>query len=103
MASLWEILDPSALQYDSQRGITYEPGVPPTDDRGWLRTGYFPSGIGGGPGEMNCFAATQSSGAYYGTISFIIPFWTWPAQPTSPWAHEAVLCDTTTRVWCVED
>jgi Right handed beta helix region len=103
MASLWEILDPSTLQYDFTYGEVVEPGSqgPPTARHGWLRTSN--DGGNNGPGEANCRGATSASSADSGTISYIARDWGLGAQSTSPWIHQVLPCDTSARVWCVED
>jgi hypothetical protein len=59
MASLWEIFDPSNLQYDGTLGRTNDDSGfgPPTADfflnGGWVRTG-FGSSATGAVGETNC-------------------------------------------------
>jgi hypothetical protein len=103
MASLWEILDPSTLQYDFTFGEVVELGSegPPTARHGWLRTSN--EGGNNGPGEANCNGATSSDSANLGTISYIARDWGLGAQSTSPWIHQVVPCNTAARVWCVED
>ena len=55
-ASLWEILDPSNLEYDTKRGVTKDDAGsgPPagSDGDGWIRTGNF-SNTGPTPGQAN--------------------------------------------------
>jgi hypothetical protein len=44
MASLWEILDPSNLSYDTSLGATVaDSGSGPPNGSGWIRTGFIAS------------------------------------------------------------
>lgn len=105
VASLWEIVDPSNLEYISAFGQT-TPDLgfgPPSSYWGWVRTGYM-SSVGSTAGSGNCQTWTSTEGGHYGT-RVRLPFdWTGAAKWSAPWEAEAVPCsDTTTRVWCMEN
>src|SRR5262245_60366073 len=53
MASLWEIHDPSNLQYDTRGFTLADAGSGPPAVLGWIRTGIFASASGGGVGIDN--------------------------------------------------
>lgn len=105
MASLWEIFDPSSLQYDTTLGFTSDDsGSGPSVARGWIRTG-----VGAQASEFsslpNCNAWTSNLHADHGTEVNLAPTWESPATPTpiSPWIKSTVTCAEIERVWCVED
>jgi hypothetical protein len=108
MASLFEVLDPGALEYSQDTAC--ERGVPdadlgagpPTGKRGFIRTG-APASLGDTtPGKVNCGGWT-AAGAY-GTAVRLPDDWTTAASAVSPWVAERVTCDDgLTGVWCVED
>jgi hypothetical protein len=104
-ASLWEILDPSDLRYNTALGIGradsgHGPpsGVPMV---GWVRTGNFNS-VAPDPGEANCDAWTSSSPGDYGTVVALPANWSAP-QDIHVWNAQANTCDNTFRIWCVQD
>jgi hypothetical protein len=106
MASLWEILDPSNLEYNTEHGLTKADSGegPPTDSElGWVRTGYV-SDDSNEPGLGNCNTWSTSSGSSYGTCAGLSEGW----EPLSPdvgvWNVSFFPCDLDfARVWCVED
>jgi hypothetical protein len=104
MASLYEIIDPSNLKYDTQLGFTYaDSGVgPATNVAGFIRTGAPASGFNT-PGFGNCNAWTSSSNADYGTV--VILDYSWLDNPSliSPWRAAAQVCSHDGQVWCVQD
>jgi len=114
MASLWEIHDPSVLKYDTTLGLTADDsGSGPPNEAvgfGWVRTGG--SKLFGNPlppGTANC-ANWTSSGSTNGTTDFgsivgLSDDWSSSNAPisVSPWAADVRTCDTTLRVWCVQD
>lgn len=107
MASMWEILDPSNLVYDTARGATTgDSGEgPPIDLDGWVRTGRNPIMGRTDPGGANCLGYTSQDSAENGTAAEL-PQGTWStrtALPVSPWVVLTRSCNSTTRVWCVED
>jgi hypothetical protein len=104
-ASLYEILDTSSLRYNTALGITradsgHGPpsGVPVL---GWVRTGNFGSGEPI-PGEGNCHGWTSSSASDSGTLAVLPASWD-TAHDIHVWNAETEPCDSTWRVWCVED
>jgi len=109
-ASLWEIHEPSALQYDTALGRgTEDSGEGPPSDQafgwGWIRTG-FSNGTGtpggGGEGQVNCTAWTLSSGGA-GTVAMLERQWT-QGHTIPPWNFETLSCGQGfTSAWCVED
>jgi hypothetical protein len=117
MASMWEIVDPSNLRYDTTLGFTRsDSGFGPPSapgDFGWVRTGR----IGDddlAAGGSNCFNWTQSAPSAIGTRVSLggglssQHYWDSATEVTriSPWLAEAAHCDGTdgaTRVWCVQD
>ena len=115
MASLWEIHDPSNLRYDTALGFTqgdsgFGPPIPfpfgpPQLDRpfGWVRTGNG-SANSGTPGATNCHAWTSANGDDNGTFIFLAS--TWDSTDVTviiPWRAGVSACDSTLRVWCVQD
>ena len=108
MASWWEILDPSGLQYDTSRGYLVEDSGngPPTSLYGWVRTG---KGSGGSvdPGGSSCNGYTSTSGL--GTNVALNRSWNWDlntatSELVAPWWNGRTdSCSTSQRVWCVQD
>jgi hypothetical protein len=112
MASMWEILDPTGLRYDTTLGFTQADSGsgPPADDDfaadyGWIRTGARASG---GPSPLvaeNCHAYTSNSGEALGTgVRLQVP---WGVSDVSsvvaPWERFRFGCQNPERVWCVQD
>jgi len=126
MASLFEILDPTQLQYDSDPGRAFHPpdtdqgAGPPTSISGWVRTGSL-SALTGGPGGANCFSYSSSSSSDSGTAVFLSAGWSFAQTFSAPtqvfrvtdwWVPLELPCSgilpdqgeqVTIRVWCVED
>jgi hypothetical protein len=105
-ASVWEILDTSGLKYNTTLGSTradsgHGPpsGVPLA---GWVRTGNYSSGDPR-PGEGNCHNWSSSSVSDSGTIAALPPTWDTGSQDLLGWNGGTEPCDSTIRVWCVED
>ena len=73
-ASLWEILDPSNLKYNSDLGVTSaDNGEGPVNAQvGWVRTG-FTNNNTTTPGRANCDGWTTTSG--YGTAIYLSDDW----------------------------
>jgi hypothetical protein len=109
MASLWEILQPSNLRYDSSLGFTRaDAGAgPPAGTSGWIRTGYdsFNSlGQTNTAGAANCLAYTTTAGL--GSMVFLSTQWQLSSAPSptvSPWIASAIACNVAYHVWCVQD
>ena len=102
MASLWEVLDVSNLEYNVDLG-QYWPagdGAPPTDLEGWVRTGYA-SDNSTTPGQANCNAWTGNTG--HGTVVELNEVWQSSEGNVHVWNADIVYCYSPTYVWCVED
>jgi hypothetical protein len=110
MASIWEILDPSALEYDTSngRGLGDSAEGPPAGMPGWIRTGSESLLIYPGqealPGLANCAAWTSSFGIYFGSEVALTAYWNSSAPTTFEfWYPSTTACDATRPVWCVQD
>ena len=107
MASLWEIFDPSNLEYDTKRGY---PGFtdndlgsgPPVRRFGWIRTGEDHGEISG-TGIANCQTWTSNSGSDNGTEAALDNYWLGPTTQISPWTADEHSCDQLSAVWCVQN
>ena len=108
MASLWEILDVSNLQYDTELGFRRDDAGsgPAVLGIGWVRTGQD-AFTGGPPGSANCGAYTSSSHSDSGTRAFLPQDWSLTATTDttrfSPWSAYTFSCDQGAHVWCVQD
>jgi hypothetical protein len=104
-ASIWEILDPSNLEYNSILGdYQADSGYGPLSGRrGWVQTGYNSSGSSGLAGQDNCQAWTSNDGGYYGTSVELEHSWVGGTQEVGTWDVGLDTCDTRVPVWCVED
>jgi hypothetical protein len=102
-ASLWEILDPSNLKYNTTLGSTLQDSGqgPPSQSGGWVRTGYV-SDYSGVPGWTNCSAWTNGSTAQEGTWVMLSRDWT-TGQDIHVWEVNDDTCASDKKVWCVED
>jgi hypothetical protein len=102
MASLWEILDPSHLKYNTALGYTSDDSGegPPTWLAGWVCTGYgnYNSNTAG---MANCNAWSTTSG--YGTNVALSHTWTAGWENIHVWIAGTSSCSLTSQVWCVED
>jgi hypothetical protein len=97
-ASLWEILDPSNLRYDTVLGFTTDDSGsgPPAAVSGWIRTGS--AAADSGSAGVNCNAYTNNTGE--GTIVEL----DWGETSGSfPWASADEGCNLTRHVWCVQN
>ncbi len=115
MASLWEILDPSSLTYDTELGHTRadsgegppSPSVNleflPTSATGWVRTGSLSDAVSGQPGQTNCSAWSTASSGAEGSTAALRPEWTDSPIRISPWVTESRTCNSSIRAWCVQD
>jgi hypothetical protein len=105
MASLWEILAPSKLKYNTDLGMVGDdsgqgpPSIPSA--AGWVRTGYYDN-TSDTPGTGNCNAWTSSSSGDDGTYARLPTDWT-AGQDIHVWAVNTVGCGGYLHVWCVED
>lgn len=112
MASLWEILDPSNLSYDTTLGVTLaDSGSGPPNGSGWIRTGFIASnGINADgsvqtAGAANCLAWTNASSDARGTTALLPVYGDTENDVTriSPWVAKTTVCSARPRVWCVQD
>lgn len=106
MASMWEILDPTELRYDSQLGLVQADSGsgPPSDREGWVRTGNIANELNSGPGDSNCEAYTSNQAGHFGTFAELTEHWdTEVPEPVTPWSTGAGSCSFPTRVWCVQN
>jgi hypothetical protein len=112
-ASVWEIADPSALRYNTDLGSTgTDSGEgPPTQiwlffgssvARGWVRTGYVTSSVDT-VGQANCSGWGTSDELAWGTTANLPSDWMSGEQDIGVWNTEVRTCDTSLRVWCVQD
>jgi len=103
MASLWEIFNPSGLEYDTSLGHTAaDSGSSAPAAAGWIRTGENATTLAT-PGQGNCNAWTSASAAHNGTIVNLNTDWLASVNPVSPWGRFVLACNTAFRVWCVQD
>jgi len=105
MASLWEILDPSGLEYNTSLGHSRADSGqgPPSGYAGWVHTGYS-NNIDNIPGRANCNGWSSNDPFEYGTIVGLAMEWAQTADFGGIWETMAVECDTGgVSVWCVED
>ncbi len=108
-ASLWEIVDPSNLKYNTALGLAGDEDDsgqgPPTDvSGGWVRTGYSSNGDSTTPGVANCEAWGSESMSKNGTLAFLDS--TWDSAGAFPgWGFKMpdTGCASMYNVWCVED
>ena len=102
-ASLWEILDPSNLKYNTNLGYDQDDSGygPPSFISGWVRTGYS-SNNNSNPGQANCNNWESTDGV--GTIISLSSDWTnSDERDISVWDAALEGCNETVQVWCVED
>lgn len=104
-ASLYEVLDPTQLEYDASRGfVQADSGEgPPKGSLGWIRTGDISSGLQNFPGVANCDAWTSRSGMQAGTSATFGVVWDVSSVAISPWSSTTRACNVGQRVWCVQD
>jgi hypothetical protein len=101
-ASLWEILDPSNLKYNTTLGYTLpDSGSGPPTRAGWVRTGYSSYNSPSIAGQANCSAWTTTSG--YGTSAGLVSDWNAGTEDMHVWEVFSPECSGTGRVWCLED
>lgn len=105
MASMWEIVDPSNLQYNSTLGFVRDDrGLGPvTGAIGWVRTG-FSNDTSNTPGRGNCNGWTSSAAGDYGTGAYL-PYTDWTiGSDLGVWQVDTEQCNASWwSVWCVED
>ena len=102
-ASLWEIVDPSNLKYDTDLGVTRDDSGqgPPSYLGGWVRTGYS-SNNDSIPGWGNCDAWASNDSGHRGTFASLPRDWT-AGGDIYVWEVGAGPCDLSRYVWCVAD
>lgn len=108
MASIWEILDPSNLKYDTNRGRTLgdSGSGPPTEGAGlgWIRAGEDAAVGPAGPGFANCNAWTSNNGADVGTVVGLKSALDAASLGViNPWRSQTEECSEGHPVWCVKD
>jgi hypothetical protein len=101
MASLWEIMDPSNLFYNTSLGFTWgDSGHGPSYYAGWVRTGYD-NDNSGPTGQSNCNGWSTTTGG--GTTANLPSTWDAGWQEMHVWNVVGLACNNVARVWCVED
>ncbi|MFC2029832.1 hypothetical protein ACFLWA_03780 [Chloroflexota bacterium] len=103
-ASMWELIDPSNLEYNSAMGWTEDDSGrgPPTWRYGWIRTGYNSDGASDILGQVNCDNWTTVDSSKWGTIVSLS--WQWGIkEELHVWNVDRNACDIRMPVWCVED
>ena len=118
MASRFEILDVSVLDYDSSIGLTTDdsgsgpPSQAATYDSpgpsGWVRTGggsrFTDTTAGSGSAATNCAAWSTNSPQAYGTVAYLTDKFSVENSPmTGVWNGGSQPCDRSYHVWCVEN
>lgn len=112
-ASIFEILDPSNLRYDTTRGaVAADSGSgPPQTSQGWVRTGDIASNQAT-PGFANCASPAESpwasnlpgdNGTYVWFEDPLAADWNSPASRIAPWSAGIAPCSIPLGVWCIED
>jgi len=116
MASRFEILDVSVLDYDPHLGFTTDDSGagPPsaaakygsTAPSGWMRTGggsqYTDATRAPGIAFTNCATWASNSHDAYGTVGWLTDRFT-AADGAAPWQGGSESCDLPQHVWCVEN
>ena len=106
MASLWEILDVSDLNYDfdqpDAKTLLDSGNGPPSLWNGWVRTGNEAS-IQNTAGTGNCQNWSSFSSNEFGTVVRLSNTWVSAPGDILSWDASAVTCNTTAPVWCVGD
>ena len=104
MASLWEILDPSNLRYNTELDVIRgDSGFgPPSQFVGWIRTGFAIS-TASNPGQSNCNGWTSASETDLGTMVQLTVSWNSDAARVSPWEADERGCQSSQLVCCVQD
>ena len=102
-ASLWEILDPSNLVYDTALGVFEGDSGdgPPTTWPGWVRTGYG-ADVSTIVGHANCDAWNSIASEQFGTIARLPSSWLTGAE-LHVWDVGIGDCSVPAHIWCVED
>jgi hypothetical protein len=102
-ASMWEILDPSGLVYDTSLGyLDADSGSGPSTDYGWVRTGYDARYDSTTAGMANCDAWSSNDSAHDGTAAHLVNDWQ-ASDDLHVWRAFVCSCNYRHPVWCVED
>ena len=109
-ASLFELHDPSGLQYatsgalESLAKVNPDGGVGPPSHLvgGWLRTGSAPS-IANQPGQANCNHWQDTTQGNFGTGATLSSDWLSASRTDTPWVTASYWCSDLRPVWCIED
>lgn len=102
-ASLWEIVEPSNLKYNTTLGRTMaDSGQGPPSANGWVRTGYS-SSTTSTAGRGNCAVWTSNSTGDQGTRATLPNDWTGGFEEIHVWDVSTSSCGTALNVWCVAD
>ena len=102
MASLFEIHEPGALQYNTTLGFTYSDsgqGLPGQRLGTHRRVGRHYNT----PGDANCSSWNSSSSVFFGTAATLVVSWSLPATQSAPWVVVTNQCDNPAQVWCASD
>ena len=104
-ASMWEIHDPSQLEYDTTLGVTQaDSGAGPSAlDFGWVRTGAPSTAFTGIEGFDNCSNWTTTAIDTEGTQVRPHSSWTGAGSRIGPWEAIGGPCVVDTSIWCVQD
>jgi hypothetical protein len=106
MASMWEIVDPSNLSYNTELGLTQDDSGsgPPSGESalGWVRTGRISFSGPGIAGQSNCNNWTTDADGHWGTIAWLSDNWL-SAPTTWPFRTDPGECISALRVWCMQD
>lgn len=106
-ASMWEILDPSNLKYNTVLGYNQDDSGkgPPSHVQGWVRTGNVSSAADTvGTGNCNNWTSNDPNDGSQGPQAELDSSWD-TAWSFPGWvvAHDMSGCGHPIRVWCVED
>lgn len=107
MATLAEIFNTAALRYAEEVAGAAQAADsgngPPYGFAGWIRTGTA-SSVANTIGQGNCSLWTSSAAANFGTTLVLDTSWKGAAPSNiSPWNAVTATCDSSRRVWCVQD
>lgn len=107
MATLAEIFNTAALRYAEEVAGAAQAADsgngPPYGFAGWIRTGTATS-VANTIGQGNCSLWTSSAAANFGTTLVLDTSWKGAAPSNiSPWNAVTATCDSSRRVWCVQD
>lgn len=107
MATLAEIYGTSSLRYAKEIAGAAQAADsgngPPYGFAGWVRTGTA-SSVANTIGQGNCSLWTSGAAANFGTTLVLDTSWKGAAPSNiSPWNAVTATCDSSRRVWCVQD